>query len=73
MSMIVGIGENVETAQEMAALDALKRLFLTDDAMKALPFGRQLKPLEEKMIQCEKQPNMSISDWTSDKFSHLVV
>jgi hypothetical protein len=42
-----GAGENVETATEMAARVGLERLFHTKDAMKALPFGRQLKHTTE--------------------------
>jgi hypothetical protein len=56
----------------MAARDGLKRLFHTEDAMKALPFGRQLKPILEKITQLENSPNISLDKWTSDKIVELV-
>jgi hypothetical protein len=67
-----GAGENIETAKEMAARDGLKRLFHTEDAMKALPFGRQLKPILEKITKLENSPNISLDKWTSEKISELV-
>ena len=67
-----GAGENVETAKEMAARDGLKRLFHTEYAMKALPFGRQLKPILEKITKLENSPNISLDKWTSDKIVELV-
>nr|CAG4650499.1 EOG090X0DYO [Sida crystallina] len=67
-----GTGENVQVAQEMASRDALKRLFLTDDAMKALPFGRQLKSMRGKIVECESRPNISLSEWTLEKAARSV-
>lgn len=62
-----GTGESVEIAQEMAALNGLKKLFHTEDSMRALPFGRQLKGLESKIKDHESTPNISIHEWTVDK------
>jgi len=63
-----GTGESVEIAQEMAARNGLKKLFHTDDSMKALPFGRQLKEhLQKKIKDLENIPNISLHEWTLDK------
>nr|CAG4649700.1 EOG090X0DYO [Scapholeberis mucronata]SVE93891.1 EOG090X0DYO [Scapholeberis mucronata] len=62
-----GGGESVEIAQDMAARDALKRFFHTDDAMKALPFGRQLKSIQSKIAELENQPNLPLSQWSLEK------
>nr|CAG4647418.1 EOG090X0DYO [Megafenestra aurita]SVE92663.1 EOG090X0DYO [Megafenestra aurita] len=62
-----GAGESVETAQEMAARDALKRLFNTENSMNALPFGRQLKNIQSKIAQFELRPNLPLSQWTTEK------
>ncbi len=72
-SICAGAGENIEIAQEMAALDGLKRLFHTEDAMKALPFGRQLKSLQGKVTSCENKPNLRLSEWSSEKVSRLAM
>nr|CAG4643511.1 EOG090X0DYO [Ilyocryptus agilis] len=66
-----GAGESLEIAQEIAARDALKRLFHTEDSMKALPFGRQLKAFKSKIEQLENHPNVSLNEWTSTKFSSV--
>nr|CAG4646587.1 EOG090X0DYO [Macrothrix elegans] len=64
-----GAGENLDVAQEMAARDALKRFFRTEDSMKALPFGRHLKNMQLKIAQSENNPNISLSEWSSAKFA----
>nr|CAG4636529.1 EOG090X0DYO [Eubosmina coregoni]SVE70071.1 EOG090X0DYO [Eubosmina coregoni] len=66
-----GTGESIETAQEMAARDALKRFFSTEDSMRALPFGRQLKKIQEKITQLEFNPNIALNEWTSYNVSSL--
>lgn len=63
----LGAGESIETAQEMAARDGLKRLFHTEDCMKALPFGRQLANIQKRIIESEKRANVSLNEWTSSK------
>ena len=55
----------------MAARDALKRFFSTEDSMRALPFGRQLKTIQTKITQLELHPNIALNEWTSDKVSSL--
>ena len=67
----LGTGESIETAQEMAARDALKRFFSTEDSMRALPFGRQLKKIQEKITQLEFNPNIALNEWTSYNVSSL--
>lgn len=51
----------------MAARDALKRLFNTENSMNALPFGRQLKNIQSKIAQFELRPNLPLSQWTTEK------
>jgi len=54
-------GETPEIAEEMAALDALKKLFNFDDAhSKPLPFSRDLKNMKQKT-----ESNPSVEDWKS--------
>lgn len=65
-----GTGESVAIAQEMAARNALKRIFGTEDSMKALPFGRQLKTIQSKIVSLENQPNVPLSQWTSNQGSN---
>nr|CAG4635076.1 EOG090X0DYO [Alona affinis] len=64
-----GAGESIEIAQEMAAREALKRFFNTEDSAKALPFGRQLKAIQAKVVKLENQPNIPLSEWASGKVS----
>jgi hypothetical protein len=56
-----GVGESLEIAKEMAAREALKHFFHTEDSMKALPFGNQLKNIQSKIAQLENQPNLPLS------------
>nr|CAG4640385.1 EOG090X0DYO [Daphnia pulex]SVE85142.1 EOG090X0DYO [Daphnia pulex] len=67
-----GAGESLEIAKEMAAREALKQLFHTEDSMKALPFGRQLKNIQSKIVQLENQPNLPLSKWISEKVTSAV-
>nr|CAG4637367.1 EOG090X0DYO [Ceriodaphnia reticulata]SVE73203.1 EOG090X0DYO [Ceriodaphnia reticulata] len=64
-------GESLEVAQELAAREALKTFFHTDDSMRALPFGRQLKNIQSKIAQLENQPNVPLSKWTSAKVTNI--
>ena len=59
----------MEVAQEMAAREALKRFFNTEDSAKALPFGRQLKAIQSKVVKLENQPNVPLDEWTLAKVS----
>jgi large subunit ribosomal protein L44 len=67
-----GAGESLEIAKEMAAREALKQLFHTEDSMKALPFGRQLNNIQSKIVQLENQPNLPLSKWISEKVTSAV-
>lgn len=60
-------GETAEIAEEMAARDALRRLFRTDDARKPMPLGDDLENVTPK-----EAPNPEISDWSEDKVINLV-
>jgi len=53
-------GESTEIAEEMAARDALKRVFRFDEtASKPLPFGRDTKQMKAK------DSNLTIEEWQS--------
>jgi len=49
--LLLAAGETSEIAEEMAALDALRRLYKFEDSSKPLPFGRQLQDVIPKMIK----------------------
>nr|CAG4638065.1 EOG090X0DYO [Chydorus sphaericus] len=66
-----GSGESLEIAQEMAAREALKKFFETEDSMKALPFGRQLKAVQSKVVKLEHRPNVPLNEWSLAKVSSL--
>lgn len=55
---IVGFGETVDIAHEMAARDALRQLFGLPDTL-LIPFNLQLDQL---CASTEK--NLSVNDWT---------
>ena len=44
-SSLAAPGETVEIAEEMAARDALRRIFRTDEARPMLPMGDQASPV----------------------------
>ena len=53
-------GESTEIAEEMAARDALKRIFRFDEtSSKPLPLGRDAKQMKEKDF------NLTIEEWKS--------
>lgn len=54
----IGFGETIAVAKEMAALNALKRLFQTTESCKPIPFDLKLSA-ERK----EPFANISIQDW----------
>lgn len=53
----------------MAAREALKSFFHTEDSMRALPFGRQLKDIQSNIVKLEDKQNIPISEWTAEKFT----
>nr|SVE74453.1 EOG090X0DYO [Daphnia barbata] len=67
-----GAGESLEIAKDMAAREALKHFFHTEDSMRALPFGRQLKDIQSKIAELENQPNLPLSKWISNKVTSVV-
>ena len=65
---VLGYGESVSTAVEMAARDALKRLFCTTENMKPIPFTLDVSPMSD----VEFRQNVSVKDWTSAKVQNVV-
>lgn len=64
----IGYGESVFTAVEMAARDALKRLFHTTENMKPIPFTLDVGA----MSNVEFRQNVSVNDWTNAKVQNVV-
>ena len=65
---VLGYGESVSTAAEMAARDALKRLFHTTENMKPIPFTLDVGAVSN----AEFRKNVSLNDWTSAKVQNVV-
>lgn len=63
-------GETVEIAEEMAARDALRRIFRTDEARPMLPMGDQA--LSELDLRPDT-PNQKLSEWSEGGVGNLVV
>lgn len=63
----IGFGETIDTAKEMAARDALKRLFKTTDRDKPIPFDLKLSPTSNHPFA-----NLSIEDWCEKNLKTLV-
>lgn len=57
-------GESAMIAEEMAARDALRKLFKFDDASKPLPFGKELHKMKLKST-----PNPTLEEWSSSNIS----
>jgi large subunit ribosomal protein L44 len=57
-------GETTEVAEEMAARDALRRLFKTTDCMNPLPVHSPSNP--------QSKPNQTIQDWKMDDLPNIV-
>ena len=55
-------------AEEMAARDALRKLFKFDDASKPLPFGKELHKMKLKFT-----PNPTLEEWSSSNISIFLV
>lgn len=56
-----GPGESVKIAHEMAATDALRRLFRTAEHQLLIPFDLVLDPTAQSI------PNISINEWSEKK------
>jgi len=65
---VLGYGESIPTAVEMAARDALKRLFHTTENMKPIPFTLDVGAVSN----AEFRKNVSVNDWTSVKVQNVV-
>jgi hypothetical protein len=68
-SSLAAPGETVEIAEEMAARDALRRLFRTDDARTPLPMG------DESLAQLDvkrDKPNQSVKQWSERAVGNLI-
>lgn len=63
----IGFGESINIAQEMAARDALKRLFKTTDRDKPIPYDLKLSPTSNHPFA-----NLSIEDWCEKNLKNLV-
>lgn len=64
----IGYGESISIAIEMAAHDALKRLFHTTENMKPIPFTMDVGAMSDD----ESKRNVSINDWSSAKMENVV-
>jgi len=59
-------GESSEIAEEMAVLDALKRIFRFDESSsKPLPFGRETQQMKAK------KSNLTIEEWKSSNITNV--
>jgi hypothetical protein len=63
-----GYGESVSIAVEMAAYDALKRLFHTTENMKPIPFTMDVGAVSYE----RSKQNVSINNWSSIKMHNVV-
>ncbi|KDR19986.1 39S ribosomal protein L44, mitochondrial [Zootermopsis nevadensis] len=63
----LGYGESISIAVEMAAHDALKRLFHTTENMKPIPFTVDVR----SMSYDESKWNTSVNDWSSAKVENV--
>lgn len=61
-SFVLAPGETALIAEEMAARDALRKLFKFDSASKPLPFGRQI---HESSSDFPTKPNPTLKQWKS--------
>jgi len=65
---VLGYGESVSTAVEMAARDALKRLFHTTESMRPIPFTLDVGAVSNDKFR----QNVSVNDWTNAKVQNVV-
>jgi hypothetical protein len=65
---VSGYGESVSIAVEMAAQDALKRLFHTTENMKPIPFTMDVGAMSDD----KPKQNVSVNDWSSTKMQNVV-
>ncbi|KAG8230877.1 hypothetical protein J437_LFUL011518 [Ladona fulva] len=65
-----GFGESAAVAEDMAARDALRRLFHTPENMKPLPFIK--RPKSKDVSARAEDSNPSVDEWTSNKLKNIV-
>jgi hypothetical protein len=65
---VLGYGESISIAVEMAAYDALKRLFHTTENMKPIPFTLDVGAMSDD----KSKQNVSVNDWSSAKVQNVV-
>lgn len=65
---VSGYGESISIAVEMAARDALKRLFHTTENRKPIQFTLDVGAMSDD----ESKRNVSINDWSSAKMQNVV-
>ncbi|XP_054269435.1 39S ribosomal protein L44, mitochondrial [Macrosteles quadrilineatus] len=63
----MGFGESIAVARDMAARDALKRLFQTTERARPIPFNLVLKANDQKPFA-----NISIQDWCEKNVKSLM-
>ena len=61
-------GESVEIAQDMAARDALRRLFCFDDSSTPIPY----EVVKKDITALKFIPNATVRDWSSKNVKKLV-
>jgi hypothetical protein len=65
---VLGYGESISIAVEMAAHDALKRLFHTTENMKPFPFIMNVSATSND----ESKWNVSVNDWSIAKVQNVI-
>jgi hypothetical protein len=66
---VVGYGESISIAVEMAAHEALKRLFHTTENMKPIPFTMDVGAMSDD----KSKQNVSLNEWSSAKLQNVVL
>nr|CAG4645826.1 EOG090X0DYO [Lynceus sp. MCZ IZ 141354] len=64
-------GETIDAAQDLAARNALERLFNVFDTT-VLKHGRQLAAFQDEYKKAEERPNTKLTDWSFAKVSNVV-
>lgn len=62
----IGVGESVPVAKDVAALDALRRMFGIADFSKPIPFNFSVD------ISSQRNENLPLTRWCSENFKNLV-
>lgn len=62
----LGSGESIKIAHEMAASDALRRLFGTAEHQLNIPFNLVLNP------KIKSEPNLGVKDWCEKRVQERI-